>query len=123
MQGNCQLLGEATTLASNYLKTNATFWKRRAEESAEQLKSQTDYTHMPKRQKKDKTRSWVSVVGGYRMATKRNIGNVSCEALSATIETDFHRATVARWEKVLATAAIQAHADGPQAVEKLIAEL
>jgi hypothetical protein len=43
----------------------------------------------------------LSVLGGYRLAQKRNIAHISCEGLAGVLEISVSRQCVASWEREL----------------------
>jgi hypothetical protein len=77
----------------------STFWFRQV--------SKQSYFVEPKRHRREPAQ-WrkLTIPGGYKLAMKRNIGHISCMALSDTLELNISRQCVAQWELALADSCI-----------------
>ena len=71
-------------------------------EAAQSKLTAASYFKQPKRRRPTSTSHHVSVLGGYRMAMKRNQGHASAVALTLHIEPPITRSPAYRWERLLA---------------------
>ena len=92
----------------NNMRVQCSYWKRKSSDLTEKVFEQSrmitdsEYIANSKRQRKDAQWRRLSICGGYRLASKRNIGHTSCTALAEVLDVQISRQCIVSWELGLA---------------------